>query len=200
MFKKLKEKWRKIRTKIHSKYLGWKIRTGRAPRGRTRLPNIARQEGMVLKGKTELIGRLYARVIRNDGNIEDLGLISERVVTDVFVQYLVDSMQDSTTYPMDVFKWHASGTGTTAESASDTALENEVESRAEGTQTEGSSANIYKSVATITYSASYSITEHGVFSASTGGTLLDRSVFSAINVDANDSIEFTYELTVNSGG
>jgi len=198
MFKKLKEKWRKIRTKIHSKYLGWKIRTGRAPRGRVRSKEYV--GGLVIQGSMPLQGRLYAVVKRKDGRIEDLGLICKKCVTDAFVQYLVDSMQDSSTYPMDVFKWHASGTGTTAESASDTALENEVESRVEGTQEEGESANIYQSVATITYSASYSITEHGIFSASTGGTLLDRSVFSAINVDSGDSIQFTYKLTVNSGG
>jgi len=65
---------------------------------------------------------------------------------------------------------------------------------------EGESANIYQSVATITYSNSYSITEHGIFSAQTDGILLDRSKFNAINVDPNDSIRFTYKLTVNSGG
>jgi len=199
MFRRLKEKWRKIRTKIHSKYLGWKIRTGRAPRGRVRTsPKAVLTDA--LQGKVTLKGQLYAKVIRKDGKVEDLGLICEKCVTDAFVQYLVDSMQDSSTHPMDVFKWHASGTGTNTESASDTALQNEVESRVEGTQEEGESANIYQSVATITYSNSYSITEHGIFSAQTDGILLDRSVFSAINVDPNDSIQFAYKLTVNSGG
>ena len=162
----------------------------------TLLPKVANP----FQGSLVVESKLSARVFRSDGRVEDLGVISRRVVTDVFVQYLVDSMQNSTSFPMDVFFYHASGTGTTAEAATDTALVTEVESRAAGTKTEGASANIYRTVGTITYSASYAITEHGVFSASTGGTLLDRSVFSAINVAANDSIEFTYELTVNSGG
>jgi hypothetical protein len=32
------------------------------------------------------------------------------------------------------------------------------------------------------------------------GTLLDRSVFTAINVVSADSIQFTYSLTLSSGG
>lgn len=153
------------------------------------------------EGKVTLTASLSAKVIRKNGKIEDLGVISKRVVTDAFVNYLVDSMQDSSTYPMDVFKYHDSGTGTNAESASDTGLETPTGiARVTGTQTEGSSANIYKTVATITYDGTYAITEHGVFSASTGGTLLDRSVFSAINVNNGDKIEFTYELTCSSGG
>jgi hypothetical protein len=69
------------------------------------------------------------------------------------------------------------GTGAVAENVTDTALGTQVETRATGTQVEGASANIYRTVATITATASRAITEHGVFSASTGGTLLDRSVF-----------------------
>jgi hypothetical protein len=46
------------------------------------------------------------------------------------------------------------------------------------------------------------VTEHGIFSqaATGGGTLWDRSVFSAINVVSGDSIQFTYTCTVSSGG
>lgn len=149
-------------------------------------------------GNMHFVGKLSARVIRGSGETLDLGLISIGVVTTAGVNALVDAFQGL--FTLSNFKYHASGTGTTAEATTDTVLVAEVGSRVVGTQTEGSSANIYKTVGTITYASSYAITEHGLFSASTGGTLWDRSVFSAINVSANDSIEFTYELTCNAGG
>ncbi len=143
--------------------------------------------------------RLFATLKRANGEVVDLGLIATKLVTDAGVQYLVDALQSSTT-DASLFKFHGSGTGTTAEAATDTALVTEVGSRVTGSQGEGASANIYQTVATISYTSPLTITEHGVFSASTAGTLLDRSVFAAINVDNGDSIEFTYELTLPSGG
>jgi hypothetical protein len=100
---------------------------------------------------------------------------------------------------MNVFKYHDSGTGTTAESNSQTTLITPCgEARDAGTQVEGASANIYKTVATHTYAGTFAITEHGVFSASTSGTLLDRSLFAEINVESGNKIEFTYQLTASA--
>lgn len=143
------------------------------------------------------VGRLHAVVVRSDGSQEALGLISTKVVTDAGVAFLVDAMQGIT--EPEVLRFHASGTGTTAEAASQTALVTEVGSRVSGTLAEGASANIFRTVATINYTSTLAITEHGIFSASTGGTLLDRSVFAAINVINGDSIQFTYELTFPAG-
>lgn len=144
--------------------------------------------------------RLYAKLIRVDGSVVDYGVVSRRVVTTAFVNYMVDNMQAETTQWGD-FKYHDSGVGTTAAAVGDTDIETtDGESRATGTQGEGSSANIYQSVGTISYTTTKAITEHGLFSQATGTTLLDRHVFAAINVDNGDSIEFTYELTVSSGG
>ncbi len=143
--------------------------------------------------------RLSARVKHADGHIEDLGVICKRVVTDAFVAFLVDKLH--TAGNVNVFKYHDAGIGTNAEDAGDTALQTPWGgARVAGTQIEGTTANIYKTVATIEFTSAKDITEHGVFSAATAGTLLDRSKFSAIGVDTNVSIEFTYELTCNSGG
>jgi hypothetical protein len=146
----------------------------------------------------EIWGMLSARVMRADGRVGNLGLISVKKVTTAFADYIVDSLQDSTTSPLDAFSYHAMGTDNTAESNTDTTLGTEVESRTDGSQTEGSSTNIYQTVGSISANSSHTITEHGIFSASSGGTLLDRSVFSGISVTSGDSIEFTYELTVNA--
>ena len=173
------------------------------------------EKGILPKGKTfdeifealkltkqpnvlEVFGFLSAKVKRGE-NMEDLGLLSCRKVTTAFAAYLVDSMQDSTSSPMDVFKYHASGTGTTEELNTQTALVTEVEDRDEGTLAEGASANIFKSVGTQAYTDTRAIKEHGIFSASSDGTMLDRSLIAtAINVENTDEIEWTYQLTVSA--
>lgn len=150
-----------------------------------------------LTDKITPIGRLYATLIKADGVNEDLGLISTKVVTTAGVNYIVDAFQNTT--ELENMKYHASGTGVAAEAVGDTALGTEVATRATGTTAEGASANIYQTVGTIPYTATLAITEHGILSAAAVGTLLDRSVFSAINVNNGDSIEFTYELTFPAG-
>ncbi len=135
--------------------------------------------------------KLFLQVIRANGKVEDYGLVSRRCVTTAGVNALVDAFQGS--FTLSDFKYHASGTGTNAEAVGDTALQTEataITDRATGSQTEGASANIYKTVGTQSYTGSGAITEHGIFSSATegAGTLWDRSVFSAINVANGDSI------------
>ena len=123
-----------------------------------------------------------------------------KCVTDAYAALLVDELQASQA-SHSTFKYHDSGTGTVAEAATDTTLGTPCgEARDTGTQIEGATANIYKSVATHTYGGSFAITEHGLFNAATAGTLMDRSKFAAVNVANGEKIEFTYELTVSSGG
>lgn len=151
-------------------------------------------------GVVSVTGMLSARAFRVGEDVEDLGIISSHMVTDVLVNYLVDSLQ-STEANWVNFKYHDSGTGVVAEAAGDTALGTPTgEARSVGTQIEGATANIYKSVVTHTYAGTFDITEHGLLNAASGGTLMDRSVFTAIGVLANDKIEWTYQLTCVSGG
>lgn len=142
--------------------------------------------------------QLSAVVIRADGSKEDLGILSTKVITDAFVGYVVDQLQASTGEIAN-FRYHASGIGATAESQTDTALVSEVSTRATGTQTEGASANIYRTVGTVNYGAAFAIREHGLLRAASGDILADRSVFAAINVGNGDAIQFTYELTLPAG-
>jgi hypothetical protein len=154
-------------------------------------------------------GALYLDVLRADGTRTPLGLASLRVVTDAGVGYLVDALQNLT--EPENFKFHGFGTGTTAEAASQTALVTEETTqyvsdnvRPTGSQTE-TSANIYRTVGTYSpdSGATRAITEHGIFSqaATGGGVMLDRSVFSAVNlVAAADSLQATYDFTITSGG
>jgi len=150
-----------------------------------------------------MTGALYAKKIPRDGRaVIDLGKIASKVVTTAGVNYLCDSFQSSTGYPMSDFYWHDCSIGTGAEAVGDTALSTGfVEARTTGTQAEGASANIYQTVSTHVFAATgAAITEHGLFSSSDGGTLWDRSLFAPINVSSGDSIQFTYELTIQAGG
>jgi hypothetical protein len=153
------------------------------------------------------VGRLYATVHRADGRVERLGLIATKLVTDAGVAFLVDDW-DANGQDLTNLNYHGCGTGTTAEAQGDTALVTESttalnpdSTRAGGTRSQPA-ANQYRTIGTLTFDATAAVTEHGIFSqaATGGGTLWDRSVFSAINVASGDSIQFTYTCTVSAGG
>ncbi len=144
-------------------------------------------------------GKLEVTLIRATGEIVRYGVVSYQVITTAFVDFVTDQLQTETSAFGD-FKYHDSGIGTTAAAVGDTDIETtDGESRVSGTQTE-SAHNVYVSVGTISYTTTKAITEHGLFNASTGATLMDRSTFSAINVVSGDSIQFTYSLTISAGG
>lgn len=151
-------------------------------------------------GIPSLTSKLSLVAIKADGSRVNYGIVGQRVVTTAFVNYLVDQLQTETSDFGD-FKFHDTGEGTTAAAIGDTDIETtDGIARVTGTQEEGASANIYKSVATMVYDSTKGITEHGLFNALTGGTLLDRTVFAVVNVVDTESIEFTFEITANSGG
>lgn len=160
-----------------------------------------------LLGIPTMFGALWGSIIRADGEVIDLGLMSCRVVTTAGVGFIVDAFQNIV--EVEIMKYHGVGTGTNAEASGDTALQTESttalnpdSTRATGSTTEGASANIYRTVGTNTFDASAAITEHGILSqaATGGGTLLDRSVFSALNMISGDSLQTTYDLTFTAGG
>jgi len=201
-----------------------------------------------------MTGELSARVIRKNGTVEDLGVISAArpvnirvqhlsaearrlrkvlyaisgillalalagmfyllrrwlllalficagLVTNAGAAYMASDFAGGGVSPhIGAFNFHDNGTGTTAAAVTDTALQTPTGgSRVSGTQSSPSS-QVYRTVATISFTSSFAITEWGLFSASTSGTLWDRRVFSAINVVSGDSVQYTYNLTVNSGG
>lgn len=151
-----------------------------------------------ITGIPTMTAELRAVKVAADGTREDYGVVGYRVVTTAFVNFVVDQLQTETSVFGD-FKYHDSGVGVTAENSADTTMETtDGESRVTGTQTE-SSANVYRSVGTISYTTTKAITEHGLFNDVSAGTLMDRTVFSAINVVNGDSIEFTYDLTLTAG-
>ncbi len=141
------------------------------------------------------------------GEVVDYGLLSTKVITDAGVTFLASAFNNNTTN-IGTFKYHGFGTGTGAESASDTALGTELTTQyavdnTRPTGSQSSSTNVYTTVGTLSPDSggTIAITEHGVFSASSGPTLWDRSKFAAINLVAgSDSLQVTYNGTFSSGG
>jgi len=88
----------------------------------------------------------------------------------------------------------ALGTGTNAANASDTTLQTELSTRVAGTLTP--SSNVWQNVASFGPGVDTgAITESGIFSASSGGTLFARQTFAVINKGAGDSLQVTWQIT-----
>ena len=100
------------------------------------------------------------------------------------------------------------GTGTTAVLTTDTALQTEdtggspAYARATGadTQTTTTTTNdTHTVIGTLTSNGTKTITEAGLFTAATAGTLYVRGVLaSAITVAINDSVQFTFNVQITS--
>lgn len=154
-------------------------------------------------------GTLWGRVFRGDGSVENIGLMGLRLVTTTGVGFIVDAFQNLV--ELEDMKYHGFGTGGSAEASGNTALTTELtteyvvnSTRPTGTTTEAS-ATVYRTVATLAPDSggTLAITEHGVFSqaATGGGVMIDRTLFSAVNlVASSDSLQVTYDLTFTAGG
>lgn len=104
----------------------------------------------------------------------------------------------------DFFDFIAIGTGTTAPAIGDTTLQTEIASgggsRASSTNTRvttDTTNDTAQGVTTFTFSSTFAVTESGWLSASSGGTLLCRQTFSAINVVSGDSLQITWQIDVD---
>mgnify|MGYP006258146457 FL=1 len=138
-------------------------------------------DGLKLKGKLAI--SLNGKIIQEVDNL---------VVT-AGKGYVASRMKDATATAMSHM---AIGSGSTAAAASDTALGNQL-GRVALTSTTVSSA-------VVTYVASFpagtgtgAVTEAAILNASSGGTMLCRTVFSVVNKGAQDSMTVTWTVTVS---
>lgn len=179
------------------------VRAGRVPKGVDSDFVLRAMRATKPKNIMECLGCLYAKVERPDGTFKDYGLVSVREVTSAFADHLVDCLTTSGDV-LDNFNQHKMGAGSTAETSDQTALITQ-QVGAQGATgnaaaTHGDTSNIYQTVGTLTAGSAYGCREHGVFNASTGGTMLDRSVVTNIDLNTDDVVTWTYELTINAGG
>jgi hypothetical protein len=150
-------------------------------------------------------GRLYLRVLREDGEVWDYGMAGVHLVTTAGKAFVASAF-DNTVEP-ELLKFAGFGTGTTAAAIGDTALQTELTTQyaTDNVRPTGSQAHsgaTYTTVATLSpdTGGTIAVTEWGLLSqaATGGGTLFDRQVFSAVNLVAgSDSLQATYVLTLS---
>ena len=132
-------------------------------------------------------GKLQIRL--NDEVVQEV----DNIVVTAGKGYVASRMKDATATAMSHM---AIGSGSTAAAASDTALGNQL-GRVALTSTTVSNA-------VVTYVASFpagtgtgAVTEAAILNASSGGTMLCRTVFSVVNKGAQDSMTVTWTVTVS---
>jgi hypothetical protein len=157
--------------------------------------------GLLRAEPVRLVGILTARHLDAHG-LRDLRQ-QRQLIVNAGENFLVDAWQNSV--ELETMKFHGIGTGTVAAAEADTALGTELttqynpdNTRATGSLTEGAGTNVFRTVGTNTVDAAVAITEWGLFTqaATGGGTIWSRTVFSAINLSSGDSLQTTYDLTV----
>lgn len=140
----------------------------------------------------KLKGRINFKLFDENGNLKDERNIENTIVTagkNYLATWLAAASQAGA-----FMQYIALGTGTTAASSADTALQTETGTRVAGTVT--SSTNVWQNIALFGAGVSTgAITEAGILSASSVGTLFARQVFSVINKAAGDSLQITWQVT-----
>ena len=141
------------------------------------------QDGMKLSGKLTI--SVNGDVVKEVDNL----------VVSAGKDFVASRMKDTTDAAMSDM---AIGTGSTAAAAGDTALGSE-SARVTLTSTSVSN-NVITYAATFgagTPSSAAAITEAGLFNASSGGTMLCRTVFDVVNKGAADSMTISWAVTVS---
>lgn len=147
-----------------------------------------------MEEKLTLKGRFLVELFGADGVRKDLRIV-ENVVVTVGKNYLALWLTAAT--QSDYFmRYLALGTGTTAASAADTALETELATRVAGTLS--NSTNVWQNQGTFGPGVDTgAITEAGIFTAAAAGTMFARQTFPVVNKGAGDSLQLTWQVTLS---
>jgi len=151
----------------------------------------------MLNDTLKLRGRVGIVVKDKDGNVKEKREEKNLVVNDG-LNFIARRMHGTSA---GVMSHMALGTGTTAAAAGQTALVSQTGSReafdggSPATPT-GSSINYVASFEANDVTGA--ITEAGIFNASSGGDMLCRVVFSAVNLTSTDSISVDWTITLSA--
>jgi len=144
-------------------------------------------DGLKAKGTLDIVVR------GPDGNIKDEKKV-ENLIVDTGLDYIASRMSGTSE---NVMSHMAVGTGSTAAAAGDTTLGTELDRNALTSTTVTDNAIAY----VCSWSAgdgTGSLTEAGIFNASSGGTMLCRTVFGTVTKAADDSMTITWTITVSA--
>ena len=140
----------------------------------------------------KMTGDLKIVLTDADGQIKHEQEIKNLVVT-TGKNFIASRMKDGTA---DVMSHMAVGSGTTAAAVGDTTLGTEL-GRVALTSTTVTTNNVAYVATFPAGTGTGAVTEAGLFSAVSAGTLLCRTVFSVINKGAADTLGITWTVTVN---
>lgn len=147
---------------------------------------------MIKKDSSKVTGSVNVVVRGDDGAIKQEFTVPNLVV-DTGLDYIASRMKDTTATAMSHM---AVGTGTTSAASGDTALETEAARETLTSTTVTDNAVAY--VATFAAgTGTGALTEAAILNASSGGTMLCRTVFSVINKGASDSMTVTWTVTIS---
>jgi hypothetical protein len=142
----------------------------------------------------KLIGHINIRLFGSDGALKEERNLNNLIVTagkNALASWLAAASQSGYFMP-----YIGLGEGLTAPTATDTTLQSPLATRVSGTIS--SSTNIWQNQATFGAGINTgAITEAGLFSAVSGGTMLARQVFAVVNKQSGDSIVFTWQITIS---
>ena len=169
-------------------------------------PDGLREGALLMKPQlAAVVHRTDKSEFRDLGKETDLGVISRMIVSNAFLTILKGALAaDVNDYALlKLYKYHEWGTGTAAEAASQNqcvATATTAHRTASGTLdtgNQGEGSYSYISVATLVAVGTLAITEHCLHPETIpSNTGMDRSLFTAIPLSANDSITFTYTLNL----
>lgn len=150
---------------------------------------------MNINEQLKATGHINFKLFDAQGNLKEERDIKNVVVT-VGKSYLATWLAAAS--QADFFmKYVGLGTGTTPANSADTDLETPLPTRATAIISAPGGA-VWQSVSTFAAGVNTgAITEAGIFSASSGGTMLAHQVFSVVNKGAGDSLEVTWQITIS---
>lgn len=148
---------------------------------------------MNINKEIKLSGHIKFELKDSNGKIKEVREIKNVVVT-VGKEYLAAWLTAAT--QADYFmRYIGLGTGTSAAAAGDIALETELATRVAGTLS--NTTNVWQNQATFGPGVNTgAITEAGIFSASSAGTMLARQVFAVVNKAVGDTLTVTWQITL----
>jgi hypothetical protein len=141
-------------------------------------------------------GRLLIQLFDKNGKLKDERAISN-LMTNAGEAHIADQLASS--QDESAMSHMAIGTGTTAPTSANTALEFQIDRNALTSRTQGAGGDDNDIIYVGDWAAgdgTGAITEAGVFNSSASGTMLCRSTFAAINKGASDTLKITWTVTI----
>lgn len=144
----------------------------------------------------KLKGKYFVYLYGPDGTLKD-SKYGDNVVTTVGKEFLASFLYSAAAAASTfTAKYIAVGAGTSGEAAGDTALGSEL-ARQTGTASY-ISGQIFQVTATFAAgTGTGTVTEYGLLSTATAGTLISRDVEAAISKGASDVLTVVYQLTLS---